>query len=433
MNWISNIRAQQLSYVVLLGLFLHALTIALNSENKNFGGVIWSDAEGYYLYLPALFIYQGFEDLPVKTKSEIKPYEGTDKYFTKYTCGVAMMQLPFFLGFHYSLKLQGMPTTGYGRPYTFSVLLASVCYTFLGLLLLFKSLIRQYSPLISLLTIICFYLGTNLYYYAVYAGGMSHAYSFFLFSLVVYLVPRFYAQPGWKMFAVMGFICGLIVLIRPTNILILLFIVFYNVTSWEDIKERLLFYWTKLSRFWIFPVVSFCVFIPQFLYWHYVSGQYLLYSYGNQGFPFWNNPQIWNVLFHIKGGWLLFTPLMFLTLIGLFLGSWRRETNMRLILAILLLALYIFSSWWCWWFGGAFGYRSLVEFYALLAFPFAYFSTIIFQSKWVSPKLAFLVLLIPLLYYNLEMSKDYANLYQAHYTWDTFEQNVEGIFPTFED
>ena len=106
---------------------------------------------------------------------------------------------------------------------------------------------------------------------------------------------------------------------------------------------------------------------------------------------------------------------------------------MRLILAILLLALYIFSSWWCWWFGGAFGYRSLVEFYALLAFPFAYFSTIIFQSKWVSPKLAFLVLLIPLLYYNLEMSKDYANLYQAHYTWDTFEQNVEGIFPTFED
>ena len=67
---------KKLAYVLLLGSFIGSLFTALNSNNKNFGGIIWSDAEGYYLYLPATFIYNGFEDIPVKTKSELKPYEG---------------------------------------------------------------------------------------------------------------------------------------------------------------------------------------------------------------------------------------------------------------------------------------------------------------------------------------------------------------------
>lgn len=422
----------KLSFLAFLILLTFSLFQALNSKNKNFGGVIWSDAEGYYMYLPAVFIYNGFEKLPVKTESEIKPYEGTNKYFTKYTCGVAIMQFPFFIAFHLGTKWTGLPATGYSAPYTFSVLLASVCYTFLGLFFLFRSLMRTYQPIISLFTLTCFYLGTNLYYYTVYAGGMSHAYSFFLFSLVIYLAPRYYAKPGWWMFALMGFICGLIVLIRPTNILILLFLFLFNVTSFEDLKARFLFYWNNLSRFWIFPVVSFMLFIPQFLYWHYISGDYIFYSYGNQGFPFWNNPQILNVLFHIKGGWLLFTPLMYFTLIGLFIGSWRNQPNMRNILLVLILALYAFSSWWCWWFGGAFGYRSLVEFYTLLAFPFAYLTTRIFHQRWLTFKIIFIVILVILIHYNLELSREYDRLYQAHFNWRSWNESLRDIFPVIE-
>ena len=341
------------------------------------------------------------------------------------------MQTPFFLAFHWHAKAHGKPATGYSNPYTFSVLLASVCYTFLGLLLLFWSLNRRFKPLVSILTILCFYWGTNLYYYTVYAGGMSHAYSFCLFSVVVYLAPRFYRNPGWGIFAFIGFISGLIVLIRPTNILLLLYLFLYDVTSIEDLKGRMLFYWKNLSRFWIFPVVSFLVFIPQFLYWHYISGDYLLYSYGNQGFPFWNNPQIENVLFHIKSGWIVFTPMAIFPLIGLGIGSWQHKPNMRAILLVVLLALYVFSSWWCWWFGGSFGYRSLVEFYVLLAFPFALLVKKVFQLHWVSWKLGFLALLLPMVYYNLKLSEDYNLLYQAHYTWDRWGDIMERIFPMF--
>jgi len=38
---------------------------------------------------------------------------------------------------------------------------------------------------------------------------------------------------------------------------------------------------------------------------------------------------------------------------------------------MILLAIYVLSSWWCWWFGGGFGQRAMINFYVLLAFPMA--------------------------------------------------------------
>ena len=41
---------------------------------------------------------------------------------------------------------------------------------------------------------------------------------------------------------------------------------------------------------------------------------------------------------------------------------------------ILVLTIYVFSSWWSWWswwFGGSFGMRSMGHYYSILAFPLA--------------------------------------------------------------
>ncbi len=35
--------------------------------------------------------------------------------------------------------------------------------------------------------------------------------------------------------------------------------------------------------------------------------------------------------------------------------------------AFLLLAVYILSAWWSWWYGGSFGSRVCIEYYALIA------------------------------------------------------------------
>ena len=38
-------------------------------------------------------------------------------------------------------------------------------------------------------------------------------------------------------------------------------------------------------------------------------------------------------------------------------------------LVILPLTIYLFSSWWCWWFGGGFGMRPMIDYYPLFIIP----------------------------------------------------------------
>ena len=45
-------------------------------DNHHHLWYIWSDAEGYNMYLPALFVHGTFENIPVRTPYEYKPYEG---------------------------------------------------------------------------------------------------------------------------------------------------------------------------------------------------------------------------------------------------------------------------------------------------------------------------------------------------------------------
>jgi hypothetical protein len=406
-------------------LFVLTLFWTYDFSNKSKGGIIWSDAEGYYMYLPAVFIYGGFEEIPVRTPKQFKRFEDTNKYFTKYTYGVALMQMPFFLGFHTAAAVKGEPLTGYSDYYIFALLLAAAFYGFIGLFYLQKILERNFSGWVTLLTILCIYFGTNLYYYTTREVGMSHVYSFCLFAIFVYYTPEFYKRVKFKTFALFGLLAGLIVLIRPTNIILLLYLIFYNIYSWSDLRQRFYFF---LRHWWKLPVIpffSFLVFIPQMIYWHHISGDWIYYSYGNQGFSNWAKPKINSVLFDIKNGWLFFSPMMAIAVIGAFIGTWKNKYNISWILLILLLALYVFASWWCWWFGGAFGHRSFIEFYALLAIPFAYVSHLIFRQKYWGAKLAYLLLLGLLVYYNQGLIEHYVG---PHYTWKTWNAAIDKMF-----
>lgn len=235
---------------------------------------------------------------------------------------------------------------------------------------------------------------------------MSHVYSFFLFACFVWLTPTFYRQPGWKLFALMGGLLGLIVLIRPTNILIVLYLLLYGIRSRAEAAGRLRFIGRHFKALLVAPVASFIVFIPQFWYWKYISGDWLIYSYGEEGFN-WLNPRIDMVLFHVKNGWLYYSPMAGLSILGCLLGSWKNRYNIALIFLIWALLLYITSSWWNWWFGGAFGHRNFVEYYLLLAFSYAWLFTQVLESRWTPPKIILLALWVFLLYYGYMLAVYY--------------------------
>ena len=94
---------------------------------------------------------------------------------------------------------------------------------------------------------------------------------------------------------------------------------------------------------------------------------------------------------------------------------------------ILLLAAYLFASWWAWWFGGAFGHRSFVEFLSLLVIPFAHFlhkSLSHRQLKWL-----IIPLYVVLCYYSVGLTYEYEPPWDgSNWTYQSVWKEIKELF-----
>jgi hypothetical protein len=86
------------------------------------------------------------------------------------------------------------------------------------------------------------------------------------------------------------------------------------------------------------------------------------------------------VLFSFRKGWFIYTPLMLLAVAGMFHLP-KMKNYLFPILAFMVLNVYIISSWWCWWYGGSFGMRTLIECYAILTIPLALTVSKLLENK----------------------------------------------------
>ena len=361
-----------------------------NVQNKDWLDslrLIRDDVHNYYIYASAIVVYKDYhfekvyDQIPaeVKTNFWIVKNQERDRYYSKMSMGMAMLYAPFTAFAHYVLvPLMDYPADGYSPPYKIGLLISALCFFLLGLWQLRKILLKYFNEHITALTLIVIALGTNLTWYASSEASMTHVYSFALVAFFYRMLERWFEKPGIGLAVLNGLVFGLIVLIRPTNIMyVVLF--FVGDTFAARLKFLLKNYWKLMLMILAFLIV----WTPQLLFWKWVSGDWLLYSYGKEGF-FWNNPQIISSLFSYRKGWLVYTPLMVLSFVGLpFLWIKYRGLFWQVFM-VLVLAIYINSSWWCWWFGGSFGNRSFIDAYGIYALAIAaVFQAVAGLKKWI--------------------------------------------------
>jgi hypothetical protein len=339
--------------------------------------VIEYDVHGYYGFLPALFIY---DDI----RLEKSDYRVDDDYYLfwpnvtpeghrliKYPVGLAMMYAPFFFAAHALAPAIGAEASGFSPPYKIALLLSALIYLWLGLLLLRRVLrAAGFADAAIAGTLLVVGIGTNLLCYSSQSATMPHVFGFFLVAALMHATLRWYDVPSLRRSLVLGLIIGLLTLVRPTNAVFVLFTGLYGIWSWRQFRERLNFLRAQLPQIALIVLVAALVWLPQFLYWHAVTGRFILYSYQEEGF-FFTSPMIAEGLWGFRKGWLVYTPLMLFALAGLPLLRKDLRTFLLPVLLILLLHVHITFSWWCWWYGGTFGQRSMVEAYAMLAIPLA--------------------------------------------------------------
>jgi hypothetical protein len=286
--------------------------------------------------------------------------------------GLSVLYAPFFFAAHGMAPLLGKAQDGFNSTYQFFLVLSALVYTVLGFVILRNLLRRFFKPRVTALVLLLIAFGTNLLYYATYEGAMAHCYDFFLITLFLWAVIRWYERPSLLRTLLTGALFGFIALVRPTNILVVLLLILWDVKSWKQLLERFLFFIRKFHLVLLMLAAFIAVWIPQFLYWKSVTGHYLYFSYAAEGASFyWAHPHIWQSLFGFKKGWFIYTPVMLLAVGGIPLLRKRLPAFFIPVGVLLLAMIYVQSSWWSWWFGGGFGLRAYIDIYGILAFPLA--------------------------------------------------------------
>jgi len=363
-----------LSHIIVVMIIL--MVIIINFKNKYWkkeNKIIHDDIVLYYAYLPALFIYNDLKFEKKETHEKCLIWLSRAKngnYVLKYTSGLSMLYLPFFLVAHVYTNIFGIEATGYTAPYKIALILSNIFYLLIGLFLLRKILLKYFSDLITSIVLIIIVFGTNILHYIINDPPMPHVYNFSLFIAFIWLIPLWLKKPSFKLSLFLGIIYGLIILVRPSNIIIIIFLFLWDVTSWKDIKNRFIFFMTNYKHVLVLITLLIIIILPQLLYWKYVTGNYIYYSYTDEGF-FFKNPQITEGLIGYRKGWLIYTPVMWLALTGIPLMFRKIKALFTSTVLFIILNTYIILSWWCWWYGGSFGHRAFIDSYGILAIPMA--------------------------------------------------------------
>ena len=424
--------------IFFIPLFLLCLYLSydINFLNRIGGSPeIRSDKAHYYVFLPATFIY-GWDarkfphDIDYKCAGFVLDKKH-NKVVIKTTCGVAILWTPFFLATHFIAVHWNLQPDGFSDFYERMTVIPGVFYLILGLFFLSKFLRYYFSRKISYITVLLVLAGTNLYFYGIDDGLMSHVNSFFLFSLFLFLLKKFLdgEKKSYGLFLGMSIVLSLAILIRPTNIFLFTWMIFLDVRSWKGIINRLIVFlnpWYIL----IFLVTVFVVFLPQFLYWKYLSGQFLWYTYPGESFSNWKHPLLIRIWFSTLNGLFLYTPLALFFIAGIIIMIVKKVPNGIFIGMTFLIVSYVFASWWSWFFGGSFGYRPMVEYYALFSLPFAYFIGMLWRMRNLYFQSILVVLISCSVYYNLRMTYHAQWNTSSVWAWDDYLRYLEsaGIY-----
>jgi len=404
---------------IFIFIFFILLRIGIKRNDSSIQGVISSDTEGYYMYLPALFIQKSMHHIPEGSMNSRKNEKG--ETVIKYTCGVAYFSLPFFLAAHIYAHIFHYNTSGFSDPYGYALIICGVFWATMGLYLLRTLLLRFYSYTVTWITIISIMLGTNFFHYATKFMGMSHIYSFAITAAILLLAHNYYSKPDRYTLFLLAFLSGWATLIRPTNCVLIITLLLLQITSLQDFKNRLRFIGGKMRDITMAIPLFFLPMIPQLLYWKEVLGKWVVYSYKGESFIYWNHPKILAVLFDPQNGLFLYSPIILFSIPALILGKKDKRVNSTSVIVTFMMITYIFSSWWCWNFGGAFGHRCYIDYLPLFAFPFAYTIERILMIKTGYIKNFVFIILFFLAYYGVAMSFLYDKEYiTQQWNWDGF-------------
>jgi hypothetical protein len=402
-------------------LFVASILLLISWNNKNINPIC-SDGAGYYEYLPAFFHYDDLwlENLEERGLNNWKNGLGVSCYYSEetnkniilYPIGVSVLLSPFyFLAYALSLLFH-QEIDPYSSIFQLLTRIGAIFYFILGSYLLMSKICKRFNCIKIIILFTLTITSTNVVSYIAFDSCFSHIYSFsFVCILISYLI-NYFSENTINFFHV-GFILGILFLIRNTNII---FIVLLFPVFWDNYK--LINFKNLIS----FNIPFFIIVLPQLIYNYYGSGKILFSAYSNLGknFDKLSNPDIFNVLFSVNYGWFFWCPIC---LFSIFIGILNVKLNkgiksiLYISLLVITLQIYIVSSWYMQGFGSSYGHRGFVEYIPLTLIFLLLSSSFLFSRKYLTifflsffTLISFINICIMKSYWKNDIPSDYKTL-----------------------
>jgi len=323
----------------------------------------------HYSYLPAVFLNGGsfrFTEAPNRIDSSVvykKPLPNCHS-------GMAILQAPFFAAALLRCQLSDVPLQGGFAPLFASyVHWATLFYVLLGLWLLRAFLTVYFSDGAATATLFVCLFGTSLFYYTYTQSELPQAPVFFLYCAFLRVAQLWHNKPRLIYSALLGIILGLLSLIYFFEVYVVLFFVFWNVKRGADLKASLAQFKRRYKEVLVIFVAAIFTWIPQVVFNLQQTGACFYIPFPGEKIDFTNIEKAYFLLFSYCHGWITYSPLVLLAIVGIWLLPASQPVSRWLLVGVLLLVLACYGSLYDFEQGGYFGARRLSPAIAWLSLP----------------------------------------------------------------
>jgi hypothetical protein len=358
------------------------------------------DGVGYYAFARALLIQHNLdftEDYRHANESfrsprldeSGQPKSGfrtpTGHLENHFTVGPAILWSPFLLLAHAAVLLSralgsSVSADGFSAPYHIAMALATAIYAFLGLLFAFR-LARQYvQERWALLATLSIWGASSLPIYMYFNPSWSHAHSVFAVALFLWYWHETRSSRSFKQWLVLALIAGLMLDVYYANAMVLVVLAVEAIPQYlsavrrdslnagENMRVSNLF-----ASHFLFLFVLFISVLPTFITRYIIYGNAFESGYVPLRNWLWSSPVFFSVLFSSNHGLLSWTPVIFFSILGLFV-FWRREPRAGAAFLAAFFAFYLFITCYPDWAGiSSYGNRFFVSLTSLFILGLAVF------------------------------------------------------------
>jgi len=293
-----------------------------------------------------------------------------------FSVGPAILWAPFLAvaqGFVKAADAAGahIAADGFSRPYLIAMALSTALYGFAALWISFRIARKFVAEPWAFLATLAIWFGSSLPVYMYFNPSWSHAQSAFMVALFLwYWLRTVGARTVWH-WLVLGAIAGLMMDVYYINAILLVLPMGESIAAYHSaIRQRVGAIASRmLACDAAFSAALIAAFSPTLITKKIIYGSFLNFGYTERWFC--NSPAFLKVLFSADHGFLSWTPVLILGVIGLVLFARRNRMLALGLLGVLVLYVYVIGCYQDWDGISSFGNRFFVSLTPIFVVGFA--------------------------------------------------------------